>query len=529
MAFQRRGEAMKAREETKRTVWPVLSCVLLVFVLAEAAQGVVIDDHRTLEFIAKLQSRVSLRLQDSQGFTEPELSVGDLVQWRNIAYLEVSHDLKHLMGSIDLMQPLSRWGVEVKYRLVGRFMYEAVYNVGPQALQEVRDRDPANIDRFKEAYDLWEAYGDLAKGPVFFRIGRQNLSWGETDVFRLLDTINPLDNTYGGIFEDLDDRRIPLWMLRGSYNFGNVGPASSLTVEGFWVPGNWDAMVAPVAPGGTPYATPLAPAPVPVLIETPRKVMSNSRWGARLQGVLFDSVNLSVAHYKSYMDLPSSVLNVEETGGLIPDVALSVYYDDIQVTGGALNFWEMHLDVVIRAEAAMFWKESVFIPEENAPLIPTGLPIPGFEALPAQGHKTERDILRWMIGFDKNIWIRKLNKTQTFFWSMQYFGQYILNYDERIKQAVPIYPDDEDYAGLREVEGTFTFMMNTSYMSGQINPQLVLAYDARGAFMFQPQVNFLREPFRFLIQYSGIYGSFTNFGFFRDRDQVSFVLSYLLN
>jgi hypothetical protein len=455
--------------------------------------------------------------------------VGDLVQWRNIAYLELTHDLKYLMGSIDLLEPLKRWGVEVKYRLVGRFLYEAVYNVGPEVFREVRERDKENIDSFKEAYDLWEAYADFAKGPVFLRIGRQNLSWGETDVFRLLDMINPLDNTYGGIFEDLDDRRIPLWMLRGSYNFGNVGPAASLTLEGFWVPGTWDARVAPVAPAGTPYAVPLAPAPVPILLETPAKEMRNSRWGARLQGVLFDSVNLSVAHYQSFMDLPSSVLNEEETGGLLPNYFLELYYDDVQVTGGALNWWESHLDVVVRAEAAWFWQESVFIPEVNAPLIPTGLPIPGLEALPAQGDKAEKDILRWMIGLDKNLWVRSLNKTQTFFVSMQYFGQYINNYDGRIRQAVPIYPDDSNYAGLKEVEGTFTFLTSTSYMSGQVNPQVVVAYDARGAWMFQPQVNLIREPFRFLIQYSGIYGNFTNFGFYRDRDQLSFVVSYLLN
>ena len=213
-----------------------------------------IDEKLTLELTAKLQSRVSLRLQGSQGFTEPKLSVGDLVQWRNIAYLEVQHDLRHLMGQIDFMKPLARWGVEVKYRIVGRFMYEAVYDVGPEALRQVEDQDKDNINSFKQAYDLWECYGDIAKGPVSFRIGRQNVSWGETDIFRLLDVINPLDNTFGGIFEDLDDRRIPMWMLRGSYNLGYLGPIASLTLEGFWVPGNWDVRVAPIAPTGTPYA-----------------------------------------------------------------------------------------------------------------------------------------------------------------------------------------------------------------------------------------------------------------------------------
>jgi len=279
---------MKSNRSAKRTGFSVLSCLLVMWVLAQAAHAVVIDEKRTLEFTAKLQTRVSFRLQDSQGYTAPELSVGDLVQWRNIAYLEVQHDLRELMKSISFLKPLHRWGIDVKYRIVGRFMYEAVYDVGPEALREVRDRDKENIDNFKQAYDLWECYADVSKGPAFLRIGRQNLSWGETDVFRLLDMINPMDDTYGGIFEDLDDRRIPLWMLRGSYNFGYVGPISSLTIEGFWVPGNLDARVAPISPDGTPYAVPLAPAPVPVLVRTPGKTMSNSRWGVRLQGVLLD-------------------------------------------------------------------------------------------------------------------------------------------------------------------------------------------------------------------------------------------------
>ncbi len=77
-------------------------------------------------------------------------------------------------------------------------------------------------------------------------------------MFRLLDSINPLDNTFGGPFEDLDDRRIPLWMLRGSYNLGNVGPVKSLGLEAFWVPGMWDASISPWAPKGTPYSAPLA-------------------------------------------------------------------------------------------------------------------------------------------------------------------------------------------------------------------------------------------------------------------------------
>ena len=43
-----------------------------------------------------------------------------------------------------------------------------------------------------------------------------------------------------------------------------------------------------------------------------------------------------------------------------------------------------------------------------------------------------------------------------------------------------------------------------------------------------PSATYIHEPFRFTLQYSAIAGNYTNFGLFRDRDQISFVLSYLL-
>ncbi len=180
---------MKTRGRAS-TLLSGMVCLLGVFIVVEAAHGVLIDDERTLEFTAKLQSRVSLRMQDSEGFTFPlDIAIGNLVQWRNMAHLEVQHDLRQLMSSVDVLKPLKRWGVEVKYRIVGRFMYEAVYDVGPSAFQDVKDQNKEDIDSFTQQYDLWEAYVDFSKGPLFTRIGRQNLSWGETDVASV--TISP--------------------------------------------------------------------------------------------------------------------------------------------------------------------------------------------------------------------------------------------------------------------------------------------------------------------------------------------------
>ena len=506
-------------------------CGLLLLTLANTVGAVYLDGDRTLEFTGKAQSRVSIRLQDSEGFTAPlNISVGNMVQWRNIFYLQINHDLEKLQRQLDILKPLEWLKLRTKYHLVARFMYDAVYDVGPQAFQDVKDQDKENITSFSQQYDLWEAYVDLSRGPLFLRLGKQNLAWGETDVFRLLDQINPLDNTFGGPFEDLDDRRIPLWMLRGSYNLGVLGPIDSLTLEGFWVPGNWDVRVSPLSPYGTAYSAPLPPLPPPLQqrIVYPEKSMSNSRWGVRLMAMLW-GMNLSVAHYKTFMDLPNPVFVIEPGPPLIGSPFQELRFDDIQITGGSLNFWESMTDTVIRAEVAWFWSEAVFIPEINIPIQPLPIPIPGIPGIPQNGRIPEKDFLRYMIGLDKNVWIRPLNKTQTFLVSLQYFGQWVPDYDSRMRQAVPLYPNETQFPAVREVEGTITMLMNSTYLNGKVTPQMVLGYDVRGAWLIQPSVNLLREPFRFMIQYSAIAGNFTGFGVFRDRDQISFIFSYLLN
>ncbi len=540
-----------------RRQWIVCGVMSLVLVvgLGQGASAFFVDSDKTLEVIGKAQTRASLRLQESEGFTYPTVYPGNLVQHRNLGLIEVNHDLKNLTNSLGLLYPFKALDVKVKYHIVGRFLYEGIYDYGPEAFQTVQDNDKANIDKFKQSYKLWECYVDMSHGPLFFRVGRQNLSWGETDIFRLLDLINPLDNTFGGPFEDLDDRRVPLWMLRGSYNLGNVGPVSSLTMEGFWVPGFWDAHVGPWAPYGTAYGAPLPAVIVPTLrIKTPDTEMDASRWGGRLQGLLGSNLSVAIAGYASYLDLPTLRTEVIGHPALLTslsDMQIWGEFPKVHVVGASANYWEPLTDTVFRGEVAGSLNEPVFIPQQNlSTLFGPVLPLPpavldlaakllgvdirdlglyGLPINPQSGTTPTKNVLRYMLGFDKQIWIRPLNKTNTFFLSGQYFGQFITGYDPRLKQEFLNYPSLTNYSGLYEFENVFTALVNTMYINGKLQPQIAAAYDVRGAVLVQPSINYIWEPFRFMIQYSAIEGNFTNFGAFRDRDQITFILSYLLN
>ncbi len=490
-----------------------LCCSIAVTGLSNVAEAIYADKAKTIEFRAKIQTRASFRTEDSSGFTFPEVSAWDLVQHRNIAYIELMHDLKDLIPEVWYLKPFKWADMNVKYRLVGRFLFEGVYNYGPQQFQDVRNAFPDIVDDFKRDADLWEGYADFSRGPLWIRFGRQNMAWGETDLFRLLDLINPLDNTFGGLFEDLDDRRIPIVLLRTSYNLGNIGPISSLTLESFWNPTSWDNRVSPLAPYGTVYALPAPPPPpgVGTRIVEPDKDIDASRYGFRLQGVIADNYNFSLCHYRSYLDAPAVQIVLD------PGPVQELIYWDNHVTGGSLSFWEPHINAIIRSEVAWFWHEPVFVPEENAPIL--------FGSL-AEPKIMKKNILRFSVGMDYQAWIRPLNKKQMFTFLVQYFGQWVPDFDDRMRQAAPEFPTGE-FANIEQMEQTITLVATTTYRSGTIVPQLAVAYDPRGVWFVQPQVNFIFEPFRFLIQYSSVTGNQTSFGFFRDRDQISVALTVL--
>ncbi|MEW6440080.1 MAG: hypothetical protein AB1640_04015, partial [bacterium] len=95
--------------------------------------------------------------------------------------------------------------------------------------------------------------------------------------------------------------------------------------------------------------------------------------------------------------------------------------------------------------------------------------------------------------------------------------------------AIPIYPDTMDFAGVKELENQITFLVNSTYLQGNLYPSFSAAYDFRGAWMVGPSANYTFEPFRFKLAYSSIMGNFTGMGFYRDRDQVTFIFTYLLN
>src|SRR5438477_8774610 len=105
-----------------------------------------------------------------------------------------------------------------------------------------KDRDALKFDN-----QLREFYTDIKfrNLPLTVRAGRQQIVWGETDNFRMLDRANSLDLTWHFQQEipppayGWDEIRRPFWMIKFLYDLGDVWKTSQSFLEWYWNPGDW--------------------------------------------------------------------------------------------------------------------------------------------------------------------------------------------------------------------------------------------------------------------------------------------------
>jgi hypothetical protein len=113
----------------------------------------------------------------------------------------------------------------------------------------------------QDEYELKEAYFDieLFDSRLWLRIGKQNIVWGKTELFRTTDQFNPQDLAIASL-PSLEESRIGLWALRAVWSFYNVGRLEDVRLE---VAMNYDDF-EPTDLGrcGEPYA------PLPVCDKT---------------------------------------------------------------------------------------------------------------------------------------------------------------------------------------------------------------------------------------------------------------------
>ncbi|MBI3302611.1 MAG: hypothetical protein HYZ72_11150 [Deltaproteobacteria bacterium] len=562
------------------------------------------DEAQTLRFNGRVYNRAAFSVEDAADNARIQTPYNsfNLLQDRTFLNVELRHNLTDLVtgkyqGALSFLQhPLRplQWlrPEDLSYFVTYRGEYDGVWDYGPDTFSEEfpllsdcgpidksKREHPRRVpgctrletrNRLRHRHRLFEAYVDFTRGPLFLRIGRQNLSWGETDAFRLLDQINPLDASFGGFLVSLDERRVPLDMARVVYSLESAGPFSELNLEGYGV---LDDKVATPVPTGSPWSTPNPPG-IKGFVKMPAKNFTDARGGFRITARLGE-LTLSAAHYYTFLDTPLVQLvtpkvkppvnlaefDAEDKGGntarfLVNHFQANLRYPKIAISGATASFGLPRFYAVVRSEVAIFWREP--FSKNSGPLnllgpVRTGGQItPGYKQVgidpingsPLLRYKNDIDrshVVRWSLGIDINRYIRFLNPQQSFIISGQMFATHIVNFDDTPLASVLPYgfghfavgvrdPHRQNAASVNLDQHQFvnTLAISTSYRSGVIAPRLVFFYDWQGSWLVQPQVTFIRDPFRLTLQYNYLDGQYNGIGFLRDRDNFIVQLEYVL-
>jgi len=159
---------------------------------------------------------------------------------------------------------------------------------------------------------LTEAYLDISGNNWQVLAGKQIVVWGETDIVRTADVVNPLDLRYSlpGI-DFWEELKQGLWMIRGLWQSGLPG---SLLFEAIFIPGDFRATHLPGEGthwGPNPADTSLTPGDLPGyshwLLEKMRRdepkwrLRKNYEWGVRLRGYTWD-IDWTLLYFNTLSD-----------------------------------------------------------------------------------------------------------------------------------------------------------------------------------------------------------------------------------
>ncbi len=89
---------------------------------------------------------------------------------------------------------------------------------------------------FYNQYAIRDAWWESTIGPLNLYLGNQIVVWGQSLAFRVGDFINPVDTTWAFGFANLEQSRIPQWMIHPILNLPDAGPFTSNFLEAVIIP-----------------------------------------------------------------------------------------------------------------------------------------------------------------------------------------------------------------------------------------------------------------------------------------------------
>ena len=617
--------------------------VVAVLVSSGTSSAYYLDDERRFDVRLRAYSQLSLLTENSEtpsqsdianalsfipasaplaqrraqiaSITPPKYDAWNLAQHRNFYNPEFDanlSDFMHWAGADEFKFRFAWWG-----------FYDGIYDYLDEKWADharsyktrfSESNDPANEsysfnDHYKRARDEYahqnrinELYFDYTHGPFFIRVGKQAISWGESDTIALLDVSNPFDLTLGapGFFQDVEEARIPLYTVRSTYKLiDNWGPVSSVFSDVYLVPGPIDTTVPtnPIAAGVSPF-NPDQPDPqtnvaaqgslangihTVVVDKLPEHTWANSRWGARLTGVLLRDYTVQGWFFRTFNQAPAPLLTNASAFGIL-NQGRGVFVDDRgqkcdpatatgpcakgapavtilerrleSVIGTSMTWFSQPVNGILKWEIEYFIDELAVIPTMNLNprvQIPRALRAPGEKNI--SNHVPTADYVRWVVGYDRNFFVPWLNPTNSFILIMSFNNSFNLSEkggkDYRNASTKPghtntrngpqagnplcqgagaktsplcVFIDPHDYEDAYQYEGLVTTTLRTDYMHGLLEPQLTIITDVSGIFGFAPTVSYrVTDNLLLGMTYLGIEASRkAGLGTFRAHDMLQF-------
>lgn len=212
-----------------QTRWLVVCGAVAAWVFVNSA-----GSARASQFFDNQRGEFSARVSSQNTFQHDNAKSINWVQWRNEVRADLRYDLIQ-QGTGNTWGPLNL----VRFNMLYRGRMDPVYLLRDSYRR--RDYDRGDFE-FPEGRTPRELFLDLgfqgALSRLSFRIGKQQVVWGEADLFRSIDVVNPLDlRQNGAVGEDFSDFRQPLWIFKGLYDAGDLFPHfNAIGLEFFFSP-----------------------------------------------------------------------------------------------------------------------------------------------------------------------------------------------------------------------------------------------------------------------------------------------------
>src|SRR6266403_2746687 len=334
---------------------------------------------------------------------------------------------------------------------------------------------------------------------LFFKIGRQQVVWGRTDLFRVLDVINPVDYCRNNIYDDLQDIRIPMFIAEVEYRLGgsdwmqernlqvvwnfdkfrpdDLGQCGTPNVildagcfframKNLWDNGGTVSNFANVAPG-TFLSTDFGRGQIGLRnVYLPAWSLSNTQIGAKFEGVTPGGFSFSLNALSYRSQLPSlhggagaqnaftGVTRTDAQGGTPYLIAFDMYYPRVNLIGGSADLELKSLKAAVRIEGAL----------TNGEEFPNTLKPDLY---------SKNKVFRSVIGIDRPTFIPFISTSRTTLISGQIFFQHIFNYEMQQGSLGPVgMPDWENNA-------IGTLLIKAFFVNDRVSPQVITAYDFR--------------------------------------------------